>query len=192
MAKCREHGYNSLTNKAPEHFEDCARCHRLWEDRERKLERLSLRRNRPKKKKKKRIGVSRLDSKFSLFIRYRDKFVCQRCGTQYMPGEQGIHASHFIGRGVKSVRFDPDNCDAACYHDHMEWEARKATEYRDFKIKQLGLERFNALIERSQMTVKRTNDDYAALEVQIDSWLQEAQDAFENPDRKSEERHVPK
>jgi len=70
------------------------------------------------------------DTKFSLFIRGRDK-VCQypSCGR----GEP-LDCSHFFERGNSGTRFDPLNCIAFCREHHSEWEKRKKYEYKAYML----------------------------------------------------------
>ena len=97
-------------------------------------------------------------------MKLRDGYCCQRCGKFYPDGERfGLHASHFIGRANKAVRYDLENLDTACYGCHQVWETHKATHYRDWKIKQLGEERFKALIARSNIIKKWTPETKKAL-----------------------------
>ncbi len=120
-----------------------------------------------------RIKISRLDGYFSKFIRLRDGLCCVRCGKQYVRGDQGLHCSHFIGRAHMATRFDPDNCDAFCWGCHRFMETHKATTYREWKIKQLGQERFDLLIERSREV---GNFDREATGVRVRELLKEVND----------------
>ncbi len=79
------------------------------------------------------------DQRWSRFIRARDG-KCQRCGAT-----ENQTNSHFHGRRCNSVRFHPDNCDDFCVFCHEEWETRKKAEYREWKMAQLGLKRYQAL-----------------------------------------------
>lgn len=108
------------------------------------------------KKLPKKPSLHVLDSEFSLWIRTRDDFTCQRCGKQHLPNSPGLHASHFIGRSNRATRWDPDNVDAACNGCHQFWETHKATHYRKWKQAQLGEERFDALVCRSNTPKKWT------------------------------------
>jgi len=101
------------------------------------------------------------DIAFSKYIRTRDKWTCQRCGKQYPPNSQGLHCSHYFGRGKESTRFHPDNCDALCYGCHQVWGSRDREAYREFKVKQLGEAGFEALRLTSETLVKK--DRKAAL-----------------------------
>lgn len=83
---------------------------------------------------------------FSIFIRNRDK-KCKRCGTS-----TNLTCSHFWARQHKGTRFDPDNCDAVCWmpcHKYY-WEKEKQGDYRDFKIRQLGLKRYKEMEKRAR------------------------------------------
>lgn len=86
------------------------------------------------------------DTAFSNYIRERDNWTCQRCGKQYdkfnTSDRQGLHCSHFKGRGKEATRFLPENCDALCYgchqyftsqpNEHVEWQvARKGQKVID-------------------------------------------------------------
>lgn len=82
------------------------------------------------------------DIAFSQYIRTRDKWTCQRCGTKYKPPTRALHCSHFMGRGKEATRFEPLNADAMCYGchkyltahpaEHMAWQiARKGQEVVD-------------------------------------------------------------
>lgn len=101
-----------------------------------------------------RIRRDRLDYLFSIYIRHRDGWSCQRCGRHYGRKDRGLHNSHFIGRANMATRFDPNNCMALCYGCHQIYETHKATVYRDFMLKRLGQAMFDALIARSQQIVK--------------------------------------
>jgi len=58
---------------------------------------------------------------------------------------QKYHNSHFHGRSHKSVRFHPWNCDGFCAGCHSILEDEKSAEYREWKIDQIGEEKFEEL-----------------------------------------------
>jgi hypothetical protein len=97
--------------------------------------------------KHKRIGIkiSALDKLFSTYIRTRDNWACVRCLKRFKPPTNVLQCSHFFGRTMKSVRFEPDNCDSLCYGCHRYWEKEDREGYRTFKVKQLGQSRFDLL-----------------------------------------------
>ena len=54
--------------------------------------------------------------------------------------EQGIpYIARITLTGASDILFHRWNCDAACYGCHAVWEANKQGDYRNFKIKQLGM-----------------------------------------------------
>ena len=66
------------------------------------------------------VKIRAADKWFSLCIRQRSRWCCDRCGTYYPEGKRmGLHASHFHGRGSWSCRFSPDNCFSHCYGCHQ-------------------------------------------------------------------------
>jgi hypothetical protein len=65
------------------------------------------------------IRIFPADKWFSLCIRERSGWTCERCGVQYQPPTQALHCSHFHSRGSWSTRFDPANCLSLCYGCHQ-------------------------------------------------------------------------
>lgn len=101
------------------------------------------------------MKVDPADSTFSHYIRLRDKW-CVRCGSAVSLNEKGLPnshtTSHFFGRRMESVRFDPENCDTLCHGCHRYWEKEDREAYRAFKIKQLGQDGFDKLQVRAFAT----------------------------------------
>lgn len=95
------------------------------------------------------------DRKFSLMIRERDGWTCQRCGQSYVPPTQALHCAHMFSRGKLSTRFDPENAKALCYGCHRYLDQRPVVKRDWFEMK-LGIERFAALEIRANTTVKRS------------------------------------
>ena len=114
-------------------------------------------------KKTKRPSLAVLDSEFSKWIKARDNYTCQRCRREHATNSCGLHNSHYIGRSNRTVRWDPENCDAMCNGCHGWMEARKPTDYRDWKIAQLGEAGHDALLVRSRPVKKWTPDELIEL-----------------------------
>ena len=111
-----------------------------------------------------RIKRSPLDAKFSTYIRTRDKWTCQKCGTYYLKGQRkGLHASHFHGRRKGYTRFDPDNCDALCFGCHQHFGENHEL-YANWKRFRLGHKRFNLLAIRA----RHTKPDYKLDKIWLD------------------------
>lgn len=82
-----------------------------------------------------KIKIDKADTLFSLYVRTRDKWTCQRCGHGYNPPTAALHCSHFVGRGKENTRFEPLNADSLCYGchsfftahplEHIEWQVNR-------------------------------------------------------------------
>lgn len=101
-----------------------------------------------------RLKRSKADKLFSDYIRHRDEWTCRRCKVYYQPPTAAIQNSHYFGRAGKSTRWDPENCDALCTKCHFVWGSEDREGYRDFKVKQLGQKRFDALYRRAKIPTK--------------------------------------
>lgn len=101
------------------------------------------------KQEKRSYYIESIDKIVSLRVRERDNWICIYCGKQVLGGQSN---SHFWNRDLMSVRWDMDNCDTACWMPchSIHLEQRKNGWYRDFKIKQLGQERFDQLAIKAQ------------------------------------------
>lgn len=96
-----------------------------------------------------KIRTSKLDEIFSLYIRTRDAFTCQRCGTYYQERGPSLHCSHFKGRRNRAVRWDPENGTALCAgcHGHL---TANPDEHTAWMIARLGAERYAVLLDRAR------------------------------------------
>lgn len=123
--------------------------------------------SKPKKRiqGKKRVSArkpttAKTDKLFSLFIRQRDgRCVYPNCTETDI---KRLQCSHFWARSNSATRYDPDNCVALCYKHHYGdrshgWEYAKHAEYRDYMLSWLGEERYNALMLRGRILVKRAD-----------------------------------
>lgn len=94
------------------------------------------------------VKIKAADSYFSRCVRERAGWKCERCGAQHQEKSQGLHCSHFHGRGKWSVRFDPDNAEALCYGCHMLMGSRPHDHAERIREK-LGDGLFQILLEKS-------------------------------------------
>ncbi len=105
------------------------------------------------------MKIDPADTMFSLAIRTRDNWTCQRCGKEYInkskKERQGLHCSHYFGRQAEGTRFEPDNCIALCYKCHNYFDEIDKAAYYEFKIKQLGQDRFDSLRLQSNTYCKK-------------------------------------
>ena len=101
-----------------------------------------------------KIRIDKADRVFSRFIREKADWKCERCFKQYQPGDQGLHCSHFWGRGKESTRFDQENASALCFFCHL-FLGSNPEEHRTWKLKQLGEERYKLLMVRASTYQKK-------------------------------------
>ena len=101
-----------------------------------------------------KIKIDKADQQFSLYVRTRDKWTCQRCGRIHEEGSQGLHCSHFWGRGKENTRFDEVNADAICFGCHNFFHAHPA-EHTKWKKKQLGDLEYDLLEKRADTMGKK-------------------------------------
>jgi len=100
--------------------------------------------------KPKPIKTKKADELFSKYIRERDG-KCSRCGKVGR-----LTNSHYWSRIHSGTRYDPENCDSLCWLPcHYTWEHEKQGDYRDFKLKQLGQERYDELEKRARSNITR-------------------------------------
>lgn len=132
-----------------------------------RLERSSI---KPSGSRKRRSGIKidPADRWFSLYIRYRDNWTCQRCLAKYEPVTNALHCSHFWGRARESVRFDPLNASAHCHGCHSFFTANPEL-HREWKLKQIGQKQYDLLMVRAQLSRKKDRKLMAIL------WKQEAE-----------------
>ena len=107
-----------------------------------------------------KIKIREADRLFSLYLRKKRKYICERCGRFYPEGN-GLQASHYFGRAAESVRFDEDNVDVLCFTDHQFFTANP-NEYREWKVKKLGPEELKKLTIRWN-TYKKKDDSKVIL-----------------------------
>ena len=126
---------------------------------------------RTKEKKEKTLGqlMKEADELFSLAVRKRDgKCMHPACKCK---GAM-LQCSHYIGRAIKSTRWDFDNCITLSWYCHYKnkeigFEYQKQTvekhgfdgQYTIFTRNLLGKDRYNALLTRSQQKI-RINRQY--------------------------------
>lgn len=117
---------------------------------------------------KTKAKITTPDKLFSRHIRDRDGWRCQyrfKCfgmdDFRLNPG--GLDNSHFQKRGKFSVRYDEENCDAACKkcHNFVETDPNGQRVLEEWKLAQLGEKRYNMLLIRANTTGK--NDPFMAM-----------------------------
>lgn len=98
-----------------------------------------------------RIKIDPLDKIVSEYIRKRACGYCERCRTYH--GWQKLQASHFYGRGRRSVRYDPDNLVALCFGCHQYFRSYPL-EYVEWVKNHLGDRAYDLLSARMRVIEK--------------------------------------
>lgn len=86
-----------------------------------------------------KVRIDAADKAFSLYIRTRDNWTCQRCGKRYPPPTSALHCSHFVGRAKENTRFEPLNATSLCYGCHQYFTSHPAEHY-EFQVNRIGQE----------------------------------------------------
>ena len=76
------------------------------------------------------MKIDKADRLFSLWVRTRDGWRCQRCLRQYSPPTSALHCSHFQGRAKEATRYEPLNADALCYGCHQYFTSHPGEHYK--------------------------------------------------------------
>ena len=94
-------------------------------------------------------GIKRTpaDIAFSICIRERSGWKCERCGKQYPDNSKGLECAHIFGRANKSVRLEPLNAFSLCSGCHMYFTANPMN-FSIFVKNKLG-ESYDLLVELS-------------------------------------------
>ena len=73
--------------------------------------------------------IDRADKLFSLYVRTKANWSCERCGKQYQPPTSALHCSHFKGRAKESTRFMLENANAICFGCHRYFTSQPDEHY---------------------------------------------------------------
>ena len=103
--------------------------------------------------------LDKADIAFSKYVRTLHG-KCVYCGKkgEGKEGITGLQLSHYFSRRKESVRYDLENCDSLCIACHRKLGTDNRQLYDEFKIRQLGQKRFDALVLRANTTGKRERD----------------------------------
>lgn len=101
-----------------------------------------------------RIKIDQADRLWSLYVRTRAGWKCQRCSRQYQEGERGLENSHFFGRRNEATRFDGENCWSLCTGCHGYFTANPH-DHRDWVLSKLGKPRYDLLVLKANSYHKK-------------------------------------
>ena len=109
-----------------------------------------------------RIRYDAADKWFSLCVRERDDWTCRVCKAKFTPPAQNLHASHFMSRRHRSLRWSPYNACAKCVSCHRKL-GENPLEFAAWLEKEYGREYVENLREIAQTIVKTTKKDRAEI-----------------------------
>jgi len=109
--------------------------------------------------------IKEADSIFSQYIRkksadWRGDAGCYTCCKRFHWKQ--LQCGHFLKRGNMSTRFDEDNCRVQCASCNV-WNEGNYKKYTEKLKRELGDERFNALIERGKKYKQYSNENLSLL-----------------------------
>ena len=127
---------------------------------------------KPKRKTDRQKQVRRMDDKFAVLIKLRDRLICQRCGSQAFITDngkipQGLDNSHWIGRKYYNTRWHYMNCHTNCVGCHFHFH-QNPREYENWMYDKYGQGAVDLLRLKSKQIFK---DDLTFIELWIDGEL---------------------
>ena len=108
------------------------------------------------------IKVTAADRWFSLCVRERADWRCERCGAAHPPPSRALHCAHWHSRGNWTVRFDQANALAMCMGCHLLTSRERDSEHRPLMIKLVGdleLDRLAADKARPSHGIRKRQDE---------------------------------
>jgi len=96
----------------------------------------------PEQLEKKRL-IKRLDTVFSLIVRERDKYTCQKCGRKH----GHMQTAHFYSRKIKVLRWETLNAVCLCGGCHF-WAHQNPSEFCEWFEKHVGARNYQILQTR--------------------------------------------
>ena len=81
------------------------------------------------------------DRLFSLAVRKRDGFTCQKCGVE----NKNVHCAHIFSRRNLRLRFEMLNAVTLCYYCHIFWSHREPLEFAAWIQEYLGEKKWRQL-----------------------------------------------
>ena len=105
-----------------------------------------------------RIKYDDSDKWFSLCVRERSDWTCERCGKKFIPPAQSLHCSHLMSRRHRALRWHPDNACAHCFGCHR-YLGENPIEFSEWINQRFGQERVIFLIDRAAQVLKVTETE---------------------------------
>jgi hypothetical protein len=110
------------------------------------------------------IKITSADRYFSLCVRERADWRCERCKADHPRPSRALHCAHWHSRGSWTVRFDQANALALCYGCHVLTAKDRDAEHRPLMQKIVGdleLDRLAADKVRPSHGIRKRLDEIA-------------------------------
>lgn len=101
------------------------------------------------------IKRDKRDKIFSMLVRERATWRCERCGKHHPPPTNALHCAHFYTRRARGTRWDPDGAAALCYGCHQHLDSHPE-EKKNFVLFLLGEDKYDQLTRRYNKPHKLT------------------------------------
>ena len=99
-----------------------------------------------------RLKRTPADKYFSDCVRIAANWRCECCGREFGGRHQGLHCSHWIGRGISyATRFEPFNAFSHCYGCHQKLGS-DPHEFCEWVEEQIGSAKMEELILQKNNT----------------------------------------
>lgn len=115
----------------------------------------------------KRSGLDRL---FSLFVRFRADWTCERCGEKFEVSARNLHCSHFRSRRYTSTRWHPSNAASHCARCHR-YLGDHPHEFGEWIKSHLGEAEYQSLRELSNVVTRLGEHERKKIAADLRKWL---------------------
>jgi len=102
------------------------------------------------------IKITKYDKLLRTLLLKKQKYTCQRCKTKYSEVRsecQGLHVSHYYGRGNWLTRLDFNNVDLHCHGCHA-YLGGNPHMFKEWKFDALGEAEYSMLVLKANSTFK--------------------------------------
>lgn len=127
------------------------------------------------KKSEKTKLIKKMDVLWSLIIRTRDNYQCQKEGCP-AHGKRNAQAAHIWARGHKKTRWEIDDGITLCYYHHILWAHRQPLEFAEWIKQRIGEKKYFELRDRAYQDLEPVSmEDLIRIEKGLENLLEQFQ-----------------
>lgn len=104
------------------------------------------------------MKIKPCDTEFSRCVKEASDWVCNKCGTQYERGAQGLHNSHIFSRRHRTIRWCKENGQSQCFSCHQ-WFGGNPADSGIWIAEKVGQGTIDILREKMNSRVKVSKKD---------------------------------